>query len=92
MKTVEEGLARLGINLNSTSGGGNSSGNDDSGTDREINKDTGASGGSNLPGGGEQAASSENKILSCFRFLDRTREGSISWIEYKVLNDIWYPE
>eukprot|EP00392_Amoebophrya_sp_AT5.2_P006882 g6894.t1 len=31
----------------------------------------------------------QNRLELCFRFLDRTREGTISWIEYKVLNDIW---
>ncbi|CAD7975814.1 unnamed protein product, partial [Amoebophrya sp. A25] len=30
-----------------------------------------------------------DKIQSCFRFLDRTREGTLSWVEYKVLSDIW---
>ena len=29
------------------------------------------------------------KVLQCFRFMDRGGEGSISWCEFMIVNDLW---
>ena len=31
----------------------------------------------------------QTKVRECFRFFDQGGEGSISWAEFQVMNDIW---